>query len=163
MGKFDKLHAKNHEVVIGENTFWIKKYEPFLGIEILGTLQKFFLAPALAAAEVADSKGRSEADLMSMLIQSIEKVSKSLDGQTLRELFRLVIREECVAIEGENEKPIRLTESVINGAMDVSDLIQLFIEVVTVNYKQVFTDAMSRIGQGLSSKTASLSELSVMN
>lgn len=130
----------------GHAVFYIRKYEPFLALEILGDLQTKFLAPLAALMESADETA-SEDTKMKYIFDGIDRLSRNLDGKSLVTLSKIVLNGEYISVEIDKEPVERLTENLLNRAIeDVGEVVELIIKVLEVNYKSVFTRAMSRIG-----------------
>jgi hypothetical protein len=154
--------AERFEIEIGENTYHVRKYEPFLSLEILGELQKHFLAPLTSALEAKDSK--NEAEAMGVVSDSLEKLSRNLDGKTLVALAKMVLLPDYVAVSIGDKEAQKLTPGALNMAVaDVGELIELFIAVVRHNYESVFTSWAGRIGSALKSKGNNPLAKSAMN
>jgi hypothetical protein len=129
-------------------TFWIMKYEPFLSVEILGDLQVKFLGPLAAFMESGDSDA-SPQEKSKYIMEGIDKLSKNLTGADLVSLSRLVLNGDYISVSVDNEPAEKLTDNMLNRAIDdVSEMIELVLEVVKVNYQNVFTLGLARIGRG---------------
>lgn len=129
------------------NKFYIRRYEPFLALEILGTVQKGFLQPIVTFIESQDKSMGDEARMQN-LSAALDHLSKSLDGKSLVELAKQVLRPDYVSVVIEGDPPERCEENVLNKAVDdVSDIVSLVIEVLKVNYTKLFTRGRTLIGQ----------------
>ena len=127
-------------------TFYIRKYEPFLSLEILGDLQTKFLSPMAALLEGNDSNSNEDVK-MKHIFDGIERLSKTLDGKSLVQLSKMVLNGDYISVEINNEPAERLTENLVNRSIEnVGELFELILEVLKLNYTEVFTLAMSRIG-----------------
>jgi hypothetical protein len=131
-------------------TFWIRRYEPFLALEILGDLQTKFLGPLVMFLEGNDASNDDETRMKSV-VDGIEKLSKTLNGKELVTLSKTLLNGEYISISLDNEPPEKLTENLLNRAIDdVGEMVELIIEVIKENYAKVFTQGLARIGKGTS-------------
>lgn len=127
-------------------TFYIRKYEPFLALEILGDLQTKFLSP-LAAFLEGNDQDVSQETRMKYITDGIERLSRTLDGKSLVAISRTVLNGEYVTVVIDNDPPEKLSENLLNRSVDnVGEVFVLLAEVLKVNFAEVFTLAMSRIG-----------------
>ena len=144
------LAAKRFEVELENgNKFYIRRYDPFLALEILGEVQKKFLPSIAAFFEARDSIDKGEGTDAAM--KAIEMISRNLDGKSLIGLVKTVLNPDYVSVSIGSEPPIRLDEGTINLACDdVSDTIMLVVEVLRYNYEKLFTQGRNLIGQAQS-------------
>jgi hypothetical protein len=132
-------------------TFYIRKYEPFLALEILGELQTKFLAPLAAFMESADEKTADETKTK-YVMDGIERLSRNLDGKELVKMAKMLLNGEYISVSIDNEPAEKLSEHLLNrGVEDVSELAELVIEVIKENFANVFTRGQTLIGKGRSS------------
>src|SRR4051812_32181445 len=125
--------AGRHEFKLNNSTFYIRKYEAFLAIKILGDLQKQFLGPMALFFDNANMS--SEA-----IAEGIGKVSRQMDGDTLVALAKKVLNPDFVSVAIGNDTPEKLTENMLNRSIDsVADVIELIKEVLVVNFAEIFT------------------------
>lgn len=141
--------AGRHEFVLDNGTkFYIRRYDVFLAMKILGDVQKKFLAPFAQFMEANDTKLPQDTRDRNMT-EAIQKISTSLDGDSLIEITRKVLNPEFVSVSLNNEPPQKLEENVLNMATSsVADVVMLVIEVLKVNYEELFTRGKTLIGQG---------------
>ena len=133
--------------------FYIRRYDPFLSLEILGEVQKKFLPPLAALLEANDANQPAEAR-MDGAMKAVEMVSRSLDGKSLIALVKVVLNPDYVSVSIQADPPIKLDEGALNRACeDVFDVIQLLVAVLRYNYEKLFTQGRTLIGQGQAAPT----------
>jgi len=139
--------AARHEFELDNgNKFYIRRYDPFLSLTILGEVQKKFLPPMASLMEANDPNNPNE-DRTRSAMQALENISKNLDGQSLVGLVKLVLNKDYVSVSIHGDAPRQLDEGSINLACeDVSEVIQLVMEVLRFNYEKLFTQGRSLIG-----------------
>ena len=129
------------------NKFYIRRYDPFLSLEVLGEVQRKFLPPLAALMEANDS-GAEKQDRVDNALKAVEMVSKTLDGKSLIALVKIVLNPEYVSVSIQADPPIRLDEGALNRACDdVFEVIKLVVEVLRYNYEKLFTQGRNLIGQ----------------
>ena len=127
------------------NKFYIRRYDPFLALEILGEVQKKFLPSIAAFFEARDNTDRDAG--MDAAMKAVETISKNLDGKSLIALVKTVLNPDYVSVSIGSDPPIRLDEGTINLACDdVSDTLMLVIEVLRYNYEKLFTQSRNLFG-----------------
>ena len=136
-----------HEFVLDNgNKFYIRRYEAFLAIKILGEVQKRFLVAFTSLMEANDKSLGAEAQERNMM-KAIESVSRSLDGDSMVALIKLVLNPEYVTVIIGEETPNKLDEGLLNRSIDsIYDVIALVFEVLKVNYTELFTRGKTLIG-----------------
>jgi len=146
--------AGRHEFELDNgNRFYIRRYEPFLSLEILGEVQKKFLPPMAQLLE-ANDETQAENVRMESAMRAIENVSKTLDGKSLINLVKTVLNKDYVSVSIGNQPPVQLDEGMLNQACDdVLDCIKLVVEVLRFNYEKLFTQGRTLIGQERSRPT----------
>jgi hypothetical protein len=111
-------------------------------LKILGEVQKRFLAPFTAIMEAREQKDNTEA-----FASAVERISKSLDGDSLVDLAKRVLNPEYISVIIDNQQPEKLEEATLNRATDnVFDVVSLIIEVLRFNYTELFTRGKALIG-----------------
>jgi hypothetical protein len=155
---------KRHEFDLENgNKFFIRRYDPFLALKILGEVQKRFLGPFAAIMEARDvvkPVGRSDggngqdqslqalATSPDAFANAVERLSKSLDGDALVAVAKLVLNSDYVSVVVQGEPPARLDEGLLNRSTDgVYDVVALVVEVLKYNYADLFTRGRTLIGQ----------------
>jgi Phage tail assembly chaperone protein, TAC len=128
------------------NKFYIRRYDAFLSLRILGEVQKKFLSP-LASFMEAQDKSLGEEVQMRNMFDALEKISRSLDGESLVDLTKKVLNPEYISVSYQGEPAEQLNEGMLNRVTDsVYDVILLVIEVLKVNYSELFTRGRTLIG-----------------
>jgi hypothetical protein len=164
------MAGRRTEVVIGDNTYHVMRYEPFLALEVLGELQRHVLGPITRMIEGANS-GPTDADdteapagAIRGVMDGIDKLSANLDGQTLVRLAKLVLNPEYVAVSIGSEPARKLTTDAVNLAFaDVGEMGQLIVEVVKINYEDFIKRSLSLIGKDLAGMMGRSSGSSAIN
>ena len=129
-----------------KNKFYIRRYDAFLSLRVLGEVQKKFLV-ALTSLMEANDRNLSEEAKERNLFKAIDSVSKSLDGDSIVELVKQVLNPEFVSVSIEGEPPEKLDEGMLNRATDnLFDVLSLVFEVLKVNYTELFTRGRTLIG-----------------
>jgi hypothetical protein len=128
------------------NKFYIRRYDAFLSLKILGEVQKKFLSPLASFLEAQDKTGGGDAQMKSMF-DAVDKISRSLDGDNLVDLTKQVLNPEYISVSYQGEPAVQLQEGMLNQATDgVYDVIALVVEVLKVNYQELFTRGRTLIG-----------------
>ena len=133
------------------NVFYIRRFDAFLALRVLGEVQKKFLVAFTSLME-ANDKTLSEEAKERNLFKAIDNVSKSLDGDSIVALVKQVLNPEFVSVVVEGEPPEKLDEGMFNRATDsLYDVVSLVFEVLKVNYTELFTRGRTLIGAEQSS------------
>jgi hypothetical protein len=157
------------EKTIGANTFYIRRYAPFVALEILGDLQQRFAGPLLDAMgspsgasggkpatltpnplleAVQPPENAGEQDMLGVMLRGFAKISAGMNGRELATLARRLIDAEKVAVSINGGEARKLTNDMIEAAgMTPADIIALCVEIVKVNFADFFTQFASPIGQ----------------
>ena len=140
--------ASRHEFVLENgNKFYIRRYDAFLSMRILGEVQKKFLAP-LAMFIESNSDTATQESKDKSLQEALNKLSTSLDGESLVELTKKVLNSEYISVSIDNEPASKLDEGLLNMATDgIYDVVALLFEVLRFNYADLFTRGRNLIGQ----------------
>ena len=140
--------ATRHDFSIENGTkFHIRRYDVFTSMKILGDVQKKFLAPFALFME-ANDKSMSQEIRDKNMVDAVEKFSKSLDGDSLIEITKKVLDPEYISVSINGEPPQKLEPHVLNLSVDsISDVIALVIEVMKVNYEDLFMKGKTLIGK----------------
>jgi len=138
-----------HEFILENgNKFYIRKYDPFLALRILGEVQKKFLVAVTSLMEAQDAT-LSQEDKERNLFKAIDHISKSLDGDSIVSLVKQVLNSEFISVSIEGEPPEKLDEGMLNRSTDnLFDVVSIVFEVLKVNYTELFTRGRTLIGQG---------------
>jgi hypothetical protein len=129
-----------HEHSLGNGSkFYIRRFEPFLATRIFGDLQRKILAPLVSVIEANDSSLSEEQRERNARI-AIESLSENLNGRALEDVARMLLNPDYISVSVDGRPPERADEGMLNQAVDgMADLLELTIEVVVVNYKDLFT------------------------
>ena len=128
------------------NKFYIRRFDPFLSLEILGEVQKKFLPPLAALLEANDTNQDDGARIDSAM-KAVEMISANLDGKSLIILVKAVLNREYVSVSIQADPPVQLDEAALNRSTDdVFDVIKLVVEVLRYNYEKLFTQGRTLIG-----------------
>lgn len=145
--------AREEFVLDNGNKFYIRRYDPFLSLKILGEVQKKFLMPIAALMEAAQG-GENTAD-MEKILGAVEKVSANLDGDSLVALCKTVLNGNFISVSIDGDAAIMLDEGALNLATDnIFDVVSLIVKVLEVNYKELFMRSRTLIGQAQQPATA---------
>lgn len=124
--------------------FYIKRYDAFLALRILGEVQKKFLVPLAGLMEAGDE---SNPNRLENILKAIEKVSLNLDGDSLVALTKTVLNGNFISVSIDGDAPQMLDEGALNLATDsLFDVVALVIEVIRINYQDLFTRSKTLIG-----------------
>jgi len=138
------MAAVRHEFKLDNgNKFYIRRYDAFLSLRILGEVQKRFLTPFSAIMEARDANANSTA-----FNDAVDRISKSLDGDALVDLAKKVLNPNFVSVSIDNDEAQKLDEGALNMATDsIFDVISVIVEVLRYNYTELFTRGRTLIGQ----------------
>jgi hypothetical protein len=129
------------------NIFYIRRYDVFLAFKVLGEVQKRFLVALTSLMEANDKSIGQEAQERN-LFKAIDSISKSLDGDSIVMLVKLVLNPEFISVSIGGEPPEKVDEGMLNRATDsIYDVVSVVFEVLQVNYKELFTRGRTLIGQ----------------
>jgi hypothetical protein len=143
---------RRHEFTLDNgNKFYIRRYDAFLALRVLGEVQKKFLVAFTSLME-ANDKTLSEEAKERNLFKAIDSVSKSLDGDNIVALVKQVLNPEFVAVSIGGEPPEKLDEGMLNRSTDsLYDVIAVVFQVLKLNYTELFTRGRTLIGAEQSS------------
>lgn len=138
------------DVTIDDTVFTIKKFEPFLAIKVLGSLQGKLLVPLLKALEIRGASSESHA--VSALTDALEKLCASLDGDQMEHLLKTVLKDKYIGIHvAGKDQPVPFTEGNVNLYISsAGTLFELAVEVVKVNFHDFGPRIMTLIGKARS-------------
>jgi Phage tail assembly chaperone protein, TAC len=139
---------RRHEFALENgNKFYIRRFDAFLALRVLGEVQKKFLVAFTSLMEANDKTIGQEAQERN-LFKAIDNISKSLDGDSLIALVKQVLNPEFVSVSIGGEPPEKLDEGMLNRSIDsVYDVVAIVFEVLKVNYNELFTRGRTLIGQ----------------
>jgi len=149
------MTAGRHEVTIGANTFYLRRYDPFLGLEILGDLQQRLGAPLLSSME--GRAGLGNEDAFSAMMSGLAKLSASMDGKALTSVARRLLLPDFVSVAANGGEPRKLDASAIALLnLGMEDLAELCVEVAKFQFGPFFERLRSLTG-AVASQMQSLS------
>ncbi len=130
------MAVRTLEVRIGENEYFIRRYDAFLAVEILGDLQKQFAGPLLGMMDGKQSASPEEAN--ASMMSAFSKLSGTIDGRTLKSLAERLINPEFVGVSIEGAPVRKLDKTAVNLCLETAaDVLQLCWEIVKFNYAEV--------------------------
>ena len=140
---------RRHEFALDNgNKFYIRRFDAFLALRVLGEVQKKFLVAFTSLMEANDKSHWCKKLQERNLFKAIDNISKSLDGDSLIALVKQVLNPEFVSVSIGGEPPEKLDEGMLNRSIDsVYDVVAIVFEVLKVNYKELFTRGRTLIGQ----------------
>ena len=143
------MEIARKSIPLGENTFYVRRYEPFLGVEILGDLQAQFAGPFMNT--INGKPSGSEEERNAEMMAALGKLSKSMDGKAIRTLAEKLVDPEYVSVEvgrgGETQKANKIAFALAaQNGMTSADLLQLCWEIVVYNYAEVVSRVTSPTG-----------------
>ena len=140
------IGGRNEFTLENGNKFYIRRYDAFLSLRVLGEVQKKFLVAFTSLMEAQDEKLGDEAQERNVF-KAIDNVSKSLDGDSIVGLVKLVLNPEFVSVSVDGEPPEKLDEGMLNRASDsLYDVVLIVFEVLKVNYNELFTRGKTLFG-----------------
>lgn len=147
------------EIQIGQSTFFVQKFSVMDQLRIFGDLQKT-LVPSLAkvigfsdekpkdatSAQLAELAQKSAANFA----QGLQDLSQQLSGAELVKLADMLIKPELVAVQRDdfnNGTDKKLNKVDFDAVFDdMSELIELVIFILELNFSSFFTKFLARLG-----------------
>ncbi|HHV6870618.1 TPA: phage tail assembly chaperone [Haemophilus influenzae] len=147
------------EIQIGESTFFVQKFSVMDQLRIFGDLQKT-LVPSLAkvigfsdekpkdatSAQLAELAQKSAANFA----QGLQDLSQQLSGPDLVKLADMLIKPELVTVQRDdfnNGTDKKLSKTDFDLVFDdMSELIELVIFILQLNFSSFFTKFLARLG-----------------
>jgi hypothetical protein len=140
---------------IGAHEFRMARIPVFDALEIAGNLQRVF-GPALASMSgtMNESVRNDPAQLSIILMESAEALGRYLDGPTLRDLAKMLIREDSlfIRLKGTKEFVACGPSDYEDHVDDVGEMIELLKLILQHNFKEFFSKAAALITANLKSK-----------
>lgn len=125
----------------GEYEFAIRNFDPFLGLEVLGELQKV-LVPALGGAANGMTKTEGQGEVIAAIGGILTALSTSVSGKVLRQSAELLLDSEYVSVKKKGEKSFvpadRDNLAVIYWGRPF-DMVALCVKVFEVNFMDFST------------------------
>lgn len=133
--------GKITEVEIGGCKFYIRQFDPFRAISVLGDLQRV-IAPVLGSIAGSIKKNGIEGDLadLSVIAGAMEEVFAALpaqlDGDKLQGLSKKLLQTDFIGVSVDGSKPVMLDAGKINEVFTGKpyDMLRLMYEVAKANY-----------------------------
>jgi len=162
---------ESREVVVGENTFYIRPLPAFKAANMSGELGTMLLplmaglTPLLGLVDTGEEgKGLLDIDLKDA-VPAISGAFSSISGDKLEAILKhLLIAGKNIAVElPDAEKPKILTEDLANEIFceDIQDMFILAFEVIRTNYNGFFRKFAARFGpliEALKKKAAEMQQ-----
>lgn len=147
------------EIQIGESTFFVQKFSVMDQLRIFGDLQKT-LVPSLAKViGFSDEKPKdATSDQLAELAQKsaenfaqgLQDLSQQLSGAELVKLADMLIKPELVTVQRDdfnNGTDKKLSKTDFDLVFDdMSELIELVIFILQLNFSSFFTKFLARLG-----------------
>ncbi|KUE88884.1 hypothetical protein ASL20_09670 [Cupriavidus necator] len=149
----ERLHTK-----IGDTDFYIRKFDPFAGLRLLGDLQKDIL-PAVAhlvqAALGPEAPGMPgggvDRDALNRaadagLVEALRELSGKLGGASLEAWANRLLDPECITATI-NGRDVKLAADVrLMAFRDAGDILELMAQVIRYNFADFLLRWVGRIG-----------------
>ena len=159
--------ANSHSVIIGDNEFLIRRFNPFLAWEMFGDLQKELL-PAVSelllavAAKPQEGKGTPAdgADEGRVMAEGITKLSSKLGGERMKYWADRLFNPDYISVSINGNEPVKMDKAVAQLAFsDFTEIAQLVFEILKFNYAGPMAGFLSRIGLDTSRMNTALKSL----
>lgn len=148
-----------------DNTFYIRPFDPFQSIRLLGDLQKL-VSPVIGnvfSSLGGESSEKSDVSIMDKKIDmgAVEKafaaLAEHVDGQKLESMAMRILDKNYVSVSIDGAEPVRLGQAQINELFtgNVTDMLILIVEVLRVNYgdfTKLFGSLSGKVGASKSKK-----------
>ena len=122
-------------ITIGANTFYVRKYEPLIGLKVWGDVGVKF-GPALA--QFTSENG---------IHGAVEELFTSLPGVEMKRVFSLLVDPDYVSItQTPPDGAVKLTDAEINRNMAFADLFELWWFALVVQFGPLLLRGIRRIG-----------------
>ena len=151
-------HMARKVVPIGDNTFYIRRFQPFIGIQILGDLQKRFLGPLMDALSMGGVVENGDSVSLETLRKSVQtdslklalrQISANLSGADLLMMVKQLLQPDYISVEqgGVPGEAVKLTENMIALTLPTSaKVLYLCLEVIKHNYSDFFESGIGPAG-----------------
>lgn len=130
----------------GNRIVYIRRMDPFVAMEVMADLQKYFAAPLAAMIEARGAESDEEA--MQVVMSSIEKVSAQLDSASIRKVIdMLLFKPECISFSVDGCEAKRLDDAKKGMALkEIDEIVYLIIETLKHNYADFLSQMLDRFG-----------------
>lgn len=143
-----------NEIQIGESTFFVQKFSAMEQLRIFGDLQKT-LVPSLAKLFTDKVEEKAEESTADGFAEGLQQLSRELDGTSLIKLAEMLIKPELVAVQRDdlnNGNDMKLTRAKFDEVFaDMSEIVELVIFILRLNFESFFTKYLARLGAVLKS------------
>lgn len=133
------------QITIGESTFYIQKFSAMDQLRIFGDLQKTIL-PSVGKLFASNEEDK-QADGFG---ETLAELSAKLDGNELIKLAKTLIHPDLVTVQRDdinNGADFKLKHEKLNEAFaDMSEVIELLIFILRLNFESFFTKYLARLG-----------------
>lgn len=144
--------AQREQVTIGETVYYVKPFSAMEQIRIFGDLQKTILPSVGKLLNNTDGK----AENMDDFVAGLTSLSSQLDGAELVKLAKMLIQPELVTANNDrvnNGEDFKLTHNKFDDVFeDMSEIIELVIFILKLNFAPFFTKYLAQFGLGLKAK-----------
>lgn len=139
--------GKNTEFEQNSNVFYIRPFDPFTSLKLLGDLQKL-VSPVIGnvfsamGSKSGSEEGQEKISVMDKDIDmaAVEKafaaLAEHVDGHKLENMALRILDKSYVSVSIDGRDTVRLDKPQINELFTgkVSDMLMLIVEVLRVNY-----------------------------
>lgn len=150
--------SRNLTVTIGQADFHIRRFDPFMALELLGDLQRDIL-PALGSLMSAVF-AKDEGSMPDAAIgDAVRELSTKLDGASLQRWANRLLDPEFVSFSI-NGRDAKLSRDKRDMAFDdAGQIIELMVHIIRHNFADFFLRWAGRFGsvQGLKDKLSAAS------
>lgn len=150
--------SRIHNVTIGSSEFSIRRFDPFMALELLGDLQRDIL-PALGSLMAGVFGKGEDAATDAAIADTVRELSTKLDGASLQRWANRLLDPEFVTVII-NGRDSKLTKDMRAMAFDdAGQIIELMVHIIRHNFADFFLRWAGRFGsvQGLKDKLSAAS------
>ncbi|MCR1838608.1 hypothetical protein NSA18_12055 [Pasteurella caecimuris] len=150
-----------NEIQIGESTFFVQKFSAMEQLRIFGDLQKTLIPSLAKLFSNAPPQSKTEKTVEKKVentdgfAEGLEQLSRELDGSSLIKLAEMLIKPELVAVQRDdlnNGNDMKLTRPKFDEVFaDMSEIVELVIFILRLNFESFFTKYLARLGALLKS------------
>ena len=147
------VNLATHEIKIGENVYYITRFQPFYALEVFGDLQKLLVGPFISQLDGKETPKNANGEMVlnaeagKSMMAAFANLSDRLDGKTLRKVAEMLITKDNVSVSIDGAEPRRMDASAQGLAIESpADIIELALEVAKFNYSEVIARLMSPTG-----------------